>query len=146
MAEVILLCAQQDIGLRGHRESQSSLNRGNFLEILSLVASQDTTVQERLLCGPRNAVYTSPDIQNSLLNVMANIVRKKICNAVREAGVFSLLADGSKDCSKQEQLAIILRYVDDKAIIHENFLTYVQATSLTAESLAAYLVDTLREC
>ena len=146
VAEVILLCAQQDIGLRGHRESQSSLNRGNFLEILSLVASQDTTVQERLLCGPRNAVYTSPDIQNSLLNVMANMVRKKICNAVREAGVFSLLADESKDCSKQEQLAIILRYVDDKAIIHENFLTYVQATSLTAESLAAYLVDTLREC
>ena len=146
MAEVILLCAQQDIGLRGHRESQSSLNRGNFLEILSLVASHDTTVQERLLCGPRNAVYTSPDIQNSLLNVMANMVRKKICNAVREAGVFSLLADESKDCSKQEQLAIILRYVDDKAIIHENFLTYVQATSLTAESLAAYLVDTLREC
>ena len=77
---------------------------------------------------------------------MANMVRKKICNAVREAGVFSLLADESKDCSKQEQLAIILRYVDDKAIIHENFLTYVQATSLTAESLVAYLVDTLREC
>ena len=75
---------------------------------------------------------------------MANMVRKKICNAVREAGVFSLIADESKDCSKQEQLAIILRCVDDKAIIHENFLIYVQATSLTAESLAAYLVDTLR--
>ena len=83
VAEVILLCAQQDIGLRGHRESQSSLNRGNFLEILNLVASHDATVQERLLHGPRNAVYTSPDIQNSLLNVMANMVRKKICNAVR---------------------------------------------------------------
>lgn len=36
--------------------------------------------------------------------------------------------------------------MDDKAIIHENFLTYIQAASLTAESLAAYLVDTLREC
>ena len=122
------------------------MNRGNFLQILSLVASHDTTVQERLLHGPRNAVYTSPDIQNSLLNVMANMVRKKICNAVREAGVFSLLTDESKDCSKQDQLAIILRYVEDKAKIHENFLTYVQTTSLTAESLAAYLVDTLREC
>ena len=63
VAEVILLCAQQDIGLRGHHESQSSLNRGNFLEILSLVESHDTTVQERLLCGPRNAVYTSPDTE-----------------------------------------------------------------------------------
>ena len=74
------------------------------------------------------------------------MVRKTICNAAREAGVYSLLADESKDCSKQEQLAITLRYVDDNAVIHENFLTYVQGTSLTAESLTAYLVDTIREC
>ena len=123
VAEVILLCAQQNISLRGHHESHSSLNRGNFLEILSLVASHDRTVQERLLHGPRNAIYTAPSIQNSLLNVMANMVRKTICNAAREAGVYSLLADESKDCSKQEQLAITLRYVDDNVVIHENFLT-----------------------
>ena len=36
--------------------------------------------------------------------------------------------------------------MDDNTVIHENFLTYVQATSLTAESLTAYLVDTIREC
>ena len=99
------------------------MNRGNFLEILSLVTSHDRTVQERLLNGPRNAIYTAPSIQNSLLNVPANMVRKTICNAAREAGVYSLLADESKDCSKQEQLAITLRYVDDNVVIHENFLT-----------------------
>ena len=49
MAEIILLCARQDISLRVHHESQSSLNKGIFLEILSLVASHDKTVQERLL-------------------------------------------------------------------------------------------------
>ena len=110
-----------------------------------MVGRHDTTVQDKLLCGPRNAVYTSPDIQNSLLNVMAGMVREDICNAVKEAGVFSLLADETKDCSKQEQLAVVLRYVDDKAVIHEKFLTYKLATSLTAESLAAFLVETLRE-
>ena len=45
VAEVVLLCARQDIALRGHRESQSSLNRGNFLEILHLVAQHDTVVR-----------------------------------------------------------------------------------------------------
>ena len=39
--EVILLCSQQEIGLRGHNESEDSLNRGNFLEILKLVALDD---------------------------------------------------------------------------------------------------------
>ena len=38
IAEVFLLCSQQEIGLRGHKESEDSLNRGNFLEILKLVA------------------------------------------------------------------------------------------------------------
>ena len=31
----------------------------------------------------------------------------------------SLLADESKDTSKKEQLAIVARYVDEKAILHE---------------------------
>ncbi len=39
IAEVLLLCSRQDIPLRGHRESPESANRGNFLEILLLVAS-----------------------------------------------------------------------------------------------------------
>lgn len=75
VVEVLLLCAQQDISFRGHRESEKSLNKGNFFEILHLVARHDTTVQDKLLCGPRNAVYTSPDIQNSLINVMAGMVQ-----------------------------------------------------------------------
>ena len=38
-----------------------------------------------------------------------------------------------------------MRYVDEKAIIHERFLTFVEATSLTAESLTTYLISTLTE-
>jgi len=30
--EVLLVCSQQEITLRGHRESLDSLNRGNFLD------------------------------------------------------------------------------------------------------------------
>ena len=30
VAEILLLCSQQDIPLRGHDESKQSLNRGNF--------------------------------------------------------------------------------------------------------------------
>jgi len=41
-------------------------------------------------------------------------------------------------------LALVLQYVDpDKASIHEHFLTYVEATSLDAESLTSYLLETL---
>ena len=67
IAENNLLCSQQNIGLRGHRESEESMNKGNFLEILDLVTRHDQTISEKLKHAPRNALYLSPDIQNSLL-------------------------------------------------------------------------------
>lgn len=42
--EILLLCSHQEIALRGHRESDVSTNRGNFLEILKLVAAHDQIV------------------------------------------------------------------------------------------------------
>jgi len=73
------------------------------------------------------------------------MLRKLISDSIRQAGFFSLLADESKYASKKEQLAIVVRYVDGKAIIHEQFLTFVEATSLTAETLTSYLISTLTE-
>ena len=65
-------------------------------------------------------------MQNTLLNIMSGAVRDKICKAVQEANVFSLLADETKDVSKVEQLAIVLRYVDiSTASVYERFLTFL---------------------
>lgn len=146
VAEVLLFCGRQDVAFRGHLESSTSLNRGNFLEIMKLVGNHDNVVQERLQDGPRNATYTSPEVQNTLLQIMANMVRKTICRNVQKAGMFSLLADETKDCSKREQLAIVLRYVDiEKGITNEHFLTYVEASNLNAESLTGYIVENLQK-
>lgn len=98
LAEIILLCSHQEIALRGHREGEDSINRGNFLEILNLVATHDTVINERLKNGPKNAKYTSPDIQNTLINVMGGMVQDSICSSVRKAGAYSILADETKDC------------------------------------------------
>lgn len=143
LAEILLLCAQQDIALRGHRESPESINRGNFLEILQVVASHDKLIEEKLRSCARNAIYTSPQIQNTMLETMGDIVRNRICSEVRNAVMFSVLVDETKDISKQEQLAIVLRYVDvATASIFERFLTFVKAENLNAESLTKYILDT----
>ena len=146
IAEVVLLCGRQDLALRGHRQSQTHLNKGNFAALVTLVGNHDSVVQDRLQNGPKNATYTSPEVQKELLHIMGTMIRNIVCSNVKEAGVFSLLADESKDRSKNEQLAIVLRYVDMKtAVIHEHFLTYVEATNLTAESLIKYITDILQE-
>jgi len=47
--------------------------------------------------------------------------------------------------SKQEQLAVVVRYVNKEGIINERFLTFVQATNLNAESLSNYLIKVLED-
>ena len=74
IAELLLLCGRQDIALKGHRESESSLNNSKFLEALFLVAKHDAMIEDRLENGPRNAMYTSAGIQNSILTILGDMV------------------------------------------------------------------------
>ena len=64
--ELIMFCASQEIGFRGHRESEASCstNRGNFLELLHLVGRHDPAIERRLNEGPRNATHIAHDIQD----------------------------------------------------------------------------------
>ena len=74
------------------------------------------------------------------------MVQEIICDNVRAAGPFSVMADECKDASKREQLAIAVRYVDPgTGTIHEHFLTMVEVSSLTAESLTRYILETLKK-
>ena len=84
-------------------------------------------------------------VQNELLSVMTSMVRESICNKIRDAEVYSVLADETKDCSKKEQLSIVFRYVDlESAIQYEHFISFVEATSFNAESLSTYIIKTLQ--
>ena len=58
LCEIILLCSNQEIALLGHRENEASENKGNFIEILNLVARHDEIVSSWVAHLPKNAVYT----------------------------------------------------------------------------------------
>ena len=142
MAEVILLCAQAELPLHGH-ESKSS-NPGNIMMILKMVANHDVVVKRYLETSPGNAKYTSPTIQNELLGVMSDIIRKEISAEIQEAGFYSIMADESKDVSKKEQLSIVLRYVL-KGNAYERFLGFTAAEGLDAASLFSYIRNAITE-
>ena len=136
----------QNIGSRGHSENEDALNKGSFLEILRYTAKCDKVVVGRLREGPRNAIYIAPAIQNKILDILCRMVRQQVCYGakVEEAGVFTVLDDETKDVSKKEQISITTRYVDDKAVICEHFLTFVHVECVSAESLTEYIFMTLQ--
>ena len=72
--EILRLTTAQNIAQRGHKESKESENRGNFLEILDLLATRDDIVRKRIELGPDNAKYTHHSIQDALIKIMADII------------------------------------------------------------------------
>ena len=77
---------------------------------------------------------------------MAGMIQRKIIMDVKKAGIYSILADETKDCSKREELPIVLQYVDlESVMIHKQFLTYIEVKRMDAESLATYILDTLHQ-
>ncbi|XP_022895317.1 uncharacterized protein LOC111409504 [Olea europaea var. sylvestris] len=104
--------ALQSCLFRGNDESPSSLNRGNVLEMVDAFGKMNTKIGEVVLGNaPKNATYTSPDIQKEILSIMANRVRQRIRKEIGDAK-FSILVNVARDASSQEQMAIILRFVN----------------------------------
>lgn len=141
IGKVLLLTARQNIAQRGHDESDESDNKGNFREILDTVANHDAAVKHRLTII-HNAKYTSKIIQNEVLDCLAEMVRSEIIEEVKESEFFSIMADETKDVSKQEQISFILRYYYN-GVIKESFLHFESAERLNAAGLTEKIVNLL---
>ncbi|KAK7913721.1 hypothetical protein WMY93_013932 [Mugilogobius chulae] len=142
VVEALRFTACQTIGQRGNREDEISTNRGNFLELLSLLGKFDSTVNHKLTSEPGNAKYTHHDIQNELIDIMATLIREQVSSEIRLGEHYTLMVDETKDVSKKEQISVVLRYLhNDK--IHEEFLDFVPAEGLDAQSLLVTIKQTL---
>ncbi|XP_073119671.1 uncharacterized protein [Henckelia pumila] len=76
----------QACALRGHDESPASKNRGNFIEMIKFMEKMNESIGDIVLeKAPKNAKYTSPDIQKDILNIISNQVRTKIRKEIGDA-------------------------------------------------------------
>ena len=133
--EVVRWLTFQGCAFRGHDESSSSINRGNFLELLELLASNNEKVGELVLDkAPKNACYTSPDIQKEILQVFATRVKNEIRKEIGDAK-FCIIVDEARDESKKEQMSIVLRFVDQDGILRERFFGLVHILDTAALTL-----------
>ncbi|GJS31684.1 zinc finger MYM-type protein 1-like protein [Tanacetum coccineum] len=115
----------QICSFRGRDETLNSINRGNFIELLKLLASYNVEVANVVLeNAPYNAKYTSGLIQKEILRIIANNVRKHIRKEVGDS-YFCIMVDEARDESKEEQMDIVLRFVDKDGFIRERFLDIV---------------------
>lgn len=142
---VVRLLSRLGLPFRGHSEEQDSMNRGVFLEFIEfMAASGDEILRDHLDTSPYNAKYTSPQIQNEMIETIGTSLQEKIVSLVQEAGVFSVLMDETTDISHKEQVAICLRYVEEGEIV-ERLLTISETDDVKGESLTNLLLETLKK-
>lgn len=130
--------ARQGLALRGHSDDE-----GNFKQLLQLRADDDDVLKRWFSKATNN--YTSCDIQNEILNLMANSIVRGIVSTVKGLPNlhYSIIIDSTQDVSGVDQEAICIRYVDHDLIPHEDFIGLYEASSTTGNNLTQMAIDVL---
>ncbi|XP_039144034.1 zinc finger MYM-type protein 1-like [Dioscorea cayenensis subsp. rotundata] len=141
--DVVRWLTFQACAFRGHDESLGSKNRGNFLEMIKLLASYNKEVDEVVLeNAPQNARCTSPTIQKEILHVFARKVQREIREEISDAK-YCLIVDEARDESRREQMALVIRFVDKHGFVKERFLDIVHVKDTTALTLKQEICSVL---
>jgi len=153
IVKTIILCGAQELSLRGTDDSGDVIgqkgkgNDGNFRSLLRFRCdSGDTLLDNHLRSSSKVAMYTSPTIQNEIIDICGSIIKEVITDKDNRAGVISLLADETTDIARIEQMSVCLRYIDpDKSGVLRDFLQFVPVYDVTGKGLATTMLKCLEE-
>ncbi|KAL5460140.1 hypothetical protein EMCRGX_G033567 [Ephydatia muelleri] len=104
--------ARQGLSLRGHKDDEDS----NFTQLLLLRSIGCPEVLTWM--KKKTNKYTSGDIQNEFLQVMALHILRNICSDIVKNGFYTIMADECTDVSNKEQFMVCIRWVDNTTLIH----------------------------
>lgn len=80
--------------------------QGHFRSILKYRAKGDEFLRNVLEGSGKRNKYTSPTIQNEIIQSCNTILLRKLVNVISKSKCFSVLADETTDISTKEQLSI----------------------------------------
>lgn len=156
LLSVTLFLAERGLPFRGESSKIGDPNNGNFLGVIELLSKYDPVLQEHVSKvkesqaeGKRlQAHYLSWQSQNDFIEACGQKVLKAILNERSKSKYYSILVDATPDCSHEEQLTFILRYVmenSDGSNIKERFLSFVKCTKKTGKDIANEIIHELEK-
>ena len=85
----------------------------------------------------KTSKYTSGDIQNELLQLMALSILRDIGASMKNSGWYTVMADECTDVSNKEQFVICIRWVDADLVDHEYIIGLYAVDAINAATLVA---------
>ena len=134
--ETIQFLGRQGFALRGDESDENS----NFIQLLKLRSKDFLKLKEWL--EKKTEKYTSHDIQNELLKLMAHQILRDLTDEMRDS-FYGTICDEYTDILNKEQLTLCLRWVDELFHIHEDFLGFYQLENIKSDTIVSAIRDVL---
>jgi len=156
--DVVFFLVSNELPLRGERESEalSKLHLDNiddlstddepcglFIKLFQFTMAKDSKLRNIYDTIPSNASYTSPQVQNEIIELLANLVREQIATELGD-GWYTLLCDGTRDVTGVENLSIVIRYISNVSDVCERLLCIGTTSQFDAANLTERIISYLK--
>ena len=143
---VIRSLSANGLPLRGDTESDIESGGGLFMRAFSqLLFPLDPKWKEIHRRLPNNTKYTSHEIQNEIISILATLVKKEIAKEIKEADLFTIMADGTTDKNRKEIQGLICRYWTSIGKIDGHCLNIKGVDDRSANGIFQFIKETLAE-
>lgn len=135
--ENILFLGKQCLLFRRNDQSISSVNKGNFLELLEIRA-KDKGEQVFRLMNSQLDFYNSTQIQSDIVEIIKTEMLQDIVNEINVSSAFSIICDETTDNASKGQLSVCVRYpqkTSKAVLIKERFLGFIDIEDMTGSLL-----------
>ena len=131
--------ARQGLPLHGDGDECDS----NYLQLLKLRGEDNSRVFDWLK-KQKTDKYTSPEMQNEMIRVMALQVLRVIASSLHSTAFYTVMADETTDTSNHEQVVICLHWVSNDFEVHKEFMGLYFVELIKADTLTAVIKDVLQ--
>uniref|UniRef100_H3AGW7 DUF4371 domain-containing protein n=1 Tax=Latimeria chalumnae TaxID=7897 RepID=H3AGW7_LATCH len=134
---LVIYLSRQGMAVHGHDELQDNLQ-----QLLLLRAEDNPGVNAWI----SNRNYLLHDIVNEMISLRGNALLRSKLHQIWQCRWYAIIADKATDLSKQEQMAVCIRWVDKFFEIHEDYIGLAQLDATDAQYLTTAVKDILVCC
>ena len=163
---MVKVLGSQNLAFQGDKDQLYTVGNGNFLKFVELLALFDPLMKEhvrKVINKEIHVHYLGKNIQNELIQILANATRNQILEELIKAKYYSIILDCTPDCSHVEQMTIVVRYVkipyfpqdsssdvtddrDESCVqIREHFLGFIPLEVTTEEGMKDVVLELMED-
>ena len=146
--DVIRFLSVRGLAFRGDNEHFGSHQNGKYLGIRELIAKYDSFLDLHIKKfgnkGRGNTSYLSSTICEEFILLMGQRVLNNIISELKSAKFFSISVDSTPDISNEDQLTLIIRYVNSNSPI-ERFLKFFDIETHTGIGITHIILEFLKK-